>query len=695
MVDSGMTAADRISTKVPVQTPAEIPFLARVRLRARRRALWLRALWSADENERALAITENEVARILTDPAEMADAELAFYRSNAAARELTHLIEQADRELATCERWCALKRVFGLTEEEADLLTLAAAVVADPHFGRVCAYLQDDATATFASPLLAAGIFGWPRGARISAASALARWRLASAGENAASLAPGAAWVADGQIVHWLLGERADRISGPGVERISPAAAAQECLYPQTLRAMETFLGAIRKTGPAAIELDLIGPAGAGKRSLALQLCDKLHRDMLVVDCEALLTRELTRPQTIERIFQAVRAARLENAVVYWNRADVLDAAARDAIAGLTDLVIFGSDAAGRRSPSTNVARQTYRLAALQQIQQRRLWQTFTVEPMPEEIAEWNLRPAELLAAAQVAAAGRETVLAECRRLLHQNGELVTTLKCPYTWDDIILNVTLRKQLEELWAQARLRGEVLENWGFSRLCPMGRGISVVFAGPSGTGKTMAAQVLARELGRELCRVDLAEVMNKYIGETEKRLKRVFDACERSAVVLFFDEADALFGQRTQAKDSHDRYANIQIDYLLQRMEEFDGIAILATNRKNDLDSAFLRRLRFIVDFQPPGPQERLQMWRRALPEKSPAGEDLLEEIDWNWLADVLVLTGADIKASALAAAFLARAEGSRIRMEHLVHATRREMAKQNAAWRAGDWNKKR
>ena len=129
----------------------------------------------------------------------------------------------------------------------------------------------------------------------------------------------------------------------------------------------------------------------------------------------------------------------------------------------------------------------------------------------------------------------------------------------------------------------------------------------MFAGPSGTGKTMAAQVLARSLDMELYRIDLAGVVNKYIGETEKRLKQVFDACERSNVLLFFDEADALFGQRSQVKDAHDRYANIQIDYLLQRMEQFNGIAILATNRKGDLDKAFLRRIRFIVDFMQPGP----------------------------------------------------------------------------------------
>src|SRR5262249_51990272 len=162
------------------------------------------------------------------------------------------------------------------------------------------------------------------------------------------------------------------------------------------------------------------------------------------------------------------------------------------------------------------------------------------------------------------------------------------------------------------------------------------------------------------------RVDLAGVMNKYIGETEKNLRRVFDACERANVLLFFDEADALFGQRMQVKDAHDRFANIEIDYLLQRMEQFDGIAILATNRRGDIDTAFLRRVRFIIDFFPPGVAERRALWTLALPAATATGEPLLDGIDCDVLAQRLEMTGADIKSAAMGAAFLARSEGTRI-----------------------------
>jgi SpoVK/Ycf46/Vps4 family AAA+-type ATPase len=219
---------------------------------------------------------------------------------------------------------------------------------------------------------------------------------------------------------------------------------------------------------------------------------------------------------------------------------------------------------------------------------------------------------------------------------------------------------------------------------------MGRGVSALFAGPSGCGKTMAAQVLARELDLELYRVDLAGVVSKYIGETEKHLRAVFDACQRAPVLLLFDEADALFGKRTQVKDAHDRFANIEIDYLLQRMERFDGLAVLATNRKSDLDTAFLRRLRFVIDFVPPSAAERERLWRRALAGRTDESDaSIADDLDWAAVGAQLDLSAADIKSAALAAAFLARAEGARVAMRHVLAAARRELEKRQIVVRPG------
>jgi SpoVK/Ycf46/Vps4 family AAA+-type ATPase len=268
------------------------------------------------------------------------------------------------------------------------------------------------------------------------------------------------------------------------------------------------------------------------------------------------------------------------------------------------------------------------------------------------------------------------------RRQRRTDHALLTLLPTPYEWAELVLPFDVVGQLRAFESQVRLRWSVYEDWGFSRLTHLGQGISALFGGPSGTGKTMAAQVVARSLTLDLLRVDLAGVVNKFVGETEKKLREVFDACEDSGAVLFFDEADALFGNRTQVKDAHDRFANIEIDYLLQRIERFDGVAVLATNRRQDLDPAFVRRLNFVVEFLPPRPDERAALWRLALPSHAPSGEAIRDEIDWSYLTNRLIMTGAEIKSTALGAAFLAREEGARIGTRHVLTAAQREMAKQ-------------
>jgi len=266
-------------------------------------------------------------------------------------------------------------------------------------------------------------------------------------------------------------------------------------------------------------------------------------------------------------------------------------------------------------------------------------------------------------------------------------GPLSQKLPLPYARKDLVVSESVNQELDLAVSWIRHQRQVLDDWGFARRIPFGHGLTALFSGKPGTGKTMAAQVLARSLGLALYRVDLAGVVNKYVGETEKRLRDVFDACERSGALLFFDEADALFGNRMQVKDAHDRFANIEIDYLLQRIEQFDGIAILATNRKNDLDTAFLRRLRFVVDFLNPDKRERRILWQKSLPAFTAAGERITGEIDFDLLAGEMELTGAQIKAIALGAAFLARSAGAPIGMEQIELSALRELAKQGQMMR--------
>jgi hypothetical protein len=242
-------------------------------------------------------------------------------------------------------------------------------------------------------------------------------------------------------------------------------------------------------------------------------------------------------------------------------------------------------------------------------------------------------------------------------------------------WDDLVLPEPQRQILREIALHVRNRFTVYEQWGFSRNSARGLGISTLFSGPSGTGKTMAAEVLANELHLDLYRIDLSQVVSKYIGETEKNLARVFEAAEGGGAILLFDEADALFGKRSEVKDSHDRYANIEISYLLQRMESYRGLAILTTNMKSALDSAFLRRIRFVIQFPFPDAVLRAEIWRRIFPAQTPTNG-----LDINRLAQ-LNIAGGSIRNIAVRAAFLAADAGEPVRMNHLLIAARSEYLK--------------
>jgi SpoVK/Ycf46/Vps4 family AAA+-type ATPase len=254
--------------------------------------------------------------------------------------------------------------------------------------------------------------------------------------------------------------------------------------------------------------------------------------------------------------------------------------------------------------------------------------------------------------------------------------QLAQRIDAKATWDLLVLPSEQKELLHQITEQVSKRKRVYEDWGFRERMNRGLGISALFAGESGTGKTMAAEVIANDLELDLFRIDLSAVISKYIGETEKNLRKLFDAAEDSGAILFFDEADALFGKRSEVKDSHDRYANIEINYLLQRMEGYRGLAILATNMKSALDKAFVRRLRFIVDFPFPGVEERKEIWRKVFPPETPVDEGVV----FQFLAKH-PLTGGSIHNVALNAAFLAAQEGGPVTMPLLLTAARTEFKK--------------
>jgi AAA+ superfamily predicted ATPase len=246
-----------------------------------------------------------------------------------------------------------------------------------------------------------------------------------------------------------------------------------------------------------------------------------------------------------------------------------------------------------------------------------------------------------------------------------------------FSLDDIVLPADRKQQLNEIVDHVRLAGRVLDEWNFREQLPYGRGVTALLFGPSGTGKTMAAMGIARQLGIQILRLDLSKVVSKYIGDSEKNIDCVFNDAHKSGSAILIDEAEALMGKRSEVRDAHDRYANIEVAYLLQRMEAYDGLAILTTNLRQNLDPAFLRRLRFIVEFPRPDVAARKKIWQQCLPEASHA----LDDFDFRQLARKIDLTGGNIRQISLCAAFLAAAAGTLIHMEHIGQATGAELAK--------------
>ena len=258
-----------------------------------------------------------------------------------------------------------------------------------------------------------------------------------------------------------------------------------------------------------------------------------------------------------------------------------------------------------------------------------------------------------------------------------QLGQLARRVEPRHGWDDLILPDDRMAQLYELCDQFKYRHVVYDEWGFGRRASRGRGLSVLFAGPSGTGKTMAAEIIAKELALELYKIDLSGVVSKYIGETEKNMERIFNLARDSNAILLFDEADALFGKRSETKDAHDRYANIEVSYLLQKIEEYDGVVILTSNLRQNLDEAFLRRLQFTIEFPLPDEGARSRIWLRTLPSNAPLAKD----VDLHELAKRYKFSGGSIRNVLVNAAFLAAREGNAIGMDHLLWAVRREFQK--------------
>jgi hypothetical protein len=575
---------------------------------------------------------------------------------------------------------------FDLTPFERDVLLLAAGMELDSRFAALCARANGDPARAFPTFSLALAALPGAHWSALSPGGPLRRWRLIEIGGG--STLTGSALRIDERVLHHLTGTGCleDRLQGlvEPVPSPGPLPGTLEALVKRILEAWSASTGSL-------LRIQLCGQDAGAQTAVAFEAARaagfRLHR----------LRAEHIPPGIAER----------ESIMRLWERESVLGRAAllidcrsgeegelQRRAAALIDAT-GGMLLVASREPLREVSHPMMRLSVARPDapEQRALWE----QALGRAGAQLNGALEQLTAQFQFGIEDIRTTALElqdagersepaselgpvlwsaCRaRARMQLDDLAQRIEPVATWEDLVLPDAQLDVLHTLAAHVRHRFRVYEDWGFSRKGARGLGISALFAGGSGTGKTMAGEVLANELRLDLYRIDLSAVVSKYIGETEKNLRRVFDAAETGGAILLFDEADALFGRRSEVKDSHDRYANIEVSYLLQRMEAYRGLAILTTNQKQALDPAFLRRIRYVDQIPFPDNAQRAGIWRRIFPKETPT-----RDLDPAKLAR-LNIAGGNIRNIALNAAFLAADDQQPVAMRHIARAARGEYSK--------------
>jgi hypothetical protein len=601
-------------------------------------------------------------------------------------REEAAVSDQAPQALETlCEN-------FGLSGFERKILLMCAGVELDSRFAGLCAALNtslvnNDRRSPLPTFSLALAAFEDAHWSALAPGRPLRHWRLVEvlAGDSLT----GSPLRIDERILHYLTGilsvdERVRAVVDPlGV----PAS------LPPSWRAVAEELAErlSRGNGQAVWQVvQLCGGDPAGRRAVAAAGCALIGLNLYVMSSQA-VPRGMAEIDLFIRLWERESALHPCGLLLEFDDAQSKDAAGDAALKRMIETL---------RSPLLTSVRErmkpvdrrvlTFELRRATAIEQVDLWHNAlgsaasALNGEVETLVSWFS-----LSAGSIDAAAAEAMQATdaperlapalwdaCRKQSRPRLEgLAQRIEPAAAWDDLVLPEKQKQLLSQIAIQVRQRNQVYTKWGFGLRGARGLGISALFSGPSGTGKTMAGEVLANELRLDLYRIDLSQVISKYIGETEKNLRRVFDAADEGGAILLFDEADALFGKRSEVKDSHDRYANIEVSYLLQRMETYRGLAILTTNRRDALDTAFLRRIRFVVEFPFPEAPQRAEMWLRVFPVQTPT-----EGLRIDRLAR-LSAAGGNIRNIAMGAAFLAADAGEPVRMSHLLSAARSEFIK--------------
>ncbi|NMF62512.1 ATP-binding protein (plasmid) [Brasilonema octagenarum UFV-E1] len=584
------------------------------------------------------------------------------------------------------ERIC---QIFDLSAFERDVLLLCAAMELSNDFASVCSAAQPEGQKAYPTLGLALAALPNPHWDAIAPYAPLRRWRLIQIGEgHALTLCP---LRIDERILHYLVGIQYldERLSG----MIEPLQSSND-LVPSHQTVAEKAAAVLLHT-PTTGELPSIqfyGIEYANKRDIAVTVCEMLGLQLNTISAQVVPVI----PNELDNFIRLWNREILLNAsalLINCDELDTSDVARLRAIAHLIErlngvLMITSRErmtVKQRPTVSFDIHKPTLE-------EQGAVWREALSDLVPQLngsvntlVNQFNLNTVSIQAAcAEVAGHLSQKPENDINNILWdvcriqarpRLDELAQRIEPAAGWEDLVLPPLQKQILHEVAAHVRQRSTVYESWGFGGKSARGLGITALFAGASGTGKTLAAEVLANELRLDLYRIDLSSVISKYIGETEKNLRQVFDTAEEGGVILLFDEADALFGKRSEVKDSRDRHANIEVSYLLQRMEAYPGLAVLTTNLKSSIDTAFLRRIRFVLQFPFPDAIQRAEIWRRVFPTSTPT-----QGLDAMKLAKLNV-AGGNIRNIALNAAFLAADARESVQMKHLLRAAQSEYSK--------------
>lgn len=657
--------------------------LQRVRLLSERRVAWLRKIWAGIGDNGTEGFTAHmEIDGYLMNR-DVPALEKQWYEQDPGANELSWAIEETDHAIYNNEnsRLSELTDVLGLNRMESDILQICFAFAIDPGLGRVFAYLQDHSGRGYITESLIARLFGYGYGIVISSNSPLKTLRLVK--ETPSGTGEPSSFECDPFIRNWMLGTDGTDETLVSFTALQPVLKSlQKWPVDRTVYEIEKML---HNTGTNKLRVFVEGAERSGRRSFAAIVSHRLGFPLLSLNADRV-------PETtwLQTYMFAQRQSFLSNAALLWHGASMPDRYWSSFIPAFPLQFVTGEED-DHLLPEDGFIDMRVVLPRISVEERQELWKKLLPDSQnwqTNEMQEMVLRHDTTIG--QIASIGQRmtATIADAYEALNADssrrlGNLARQMNSDFTFDDLVLPENTRLGLEDFIFEASERIFFWEEAKAKRLFPQGKSLIGLFTGSPGTGKTMAAQVIASSLKLDLFRIDLSMVVSKYVGESSKNLERIFSRAKNMNLVLLFDEADSLCGKRTEIKDAHDRYANTDTNYLLQAIESYPGIIILASNKKSNIDNGFIRRLRYQFDFPQPDVEQRHAIWRKIVGEL--LGDEIRNKLDGDLfrLSGLVEITGAQIKQSILSAIFMARKEKSDLKTAHLLRGLERELAKES------------